>query len=63
MMPETGTVLSVKVKAAIKRQGRSVVWLCNAMGVNRPYFYDRMRDNMWSAGDIIRIKRLLGIGE
>lgn len=60
-MIETGTTLSVKVKAAVKRQGRSVVWLCNQMEITRPYFYDRMKDNMWSVNDIVKIKRLLGI--
>lgn len=62
-MIEVGTTLSVKVKAAIKRQGRSVVWLCNQMEITRPYFYDRMRDNLWSVAEIIKLKRLLEIGE
>ena len=53
---------SVKVKAAMQREGRKYTWLAKELGITRVALYDRLNDNSWSIGEIINLKRLLDIG-
>ena len=53
---------SEKVKAAMKREGRKYTWLAEQLGISRVALYDRLKDNSWSIGELINLKRLLNIG-
>ena len=53
---------SEKVKAAMKREGRKYIWLAEQLGITRVALYDRLKDNSWSVGELINLKRLLNIG-
>ena len=53
---------SEKVKAAMKREGRKYIWLAEQLGITRVALYDRLKDNSWSVGELINLKRLLSIG-
>jgi len=53
---------SVKVKAAMQREGRKYTWLAKELGITRVALYDRLNDNSWSIGEIVILKRLLSIG-
>jgi len=55
------TTTSEKVKAAMKREGRKYTWLAKQLGISRVALYDRLRDNSWSTGELISLKRLLNI--
>lgn len=63
-MSETSVSIttSEKVKAAMKREGRKYTWLAGQLGITRVALYDRLKDNCWSAGELINLKRLLNIG-
>jgi len=53
---------SVKVRAAMQREGRKYTWLAKELGISRVALYDRLNDNSWSVGEIVNLKRLLNIG-
>jgi hypothetical protein len=63
-MPEiqNRATTSEKVKAAMQRDGRKYTWLAEQLGITRVALYDRLKDNSWSIGEIINLKKLLNIG-
>lgn len=49
---------SKKVELAIKEQGRNKTWLAKQLGISRPALYQRLNDNIWSVGEIIKLKSI-----
>ncbi len=49
---------SKKVELLLKEQGRSKTWLASQLKISRPTLDQRLKDNFWSAGDIIVLKSI-----
>ena len=51
---------SKKVELSLIENGSSKSWLAKQLNISRPVLYQRLKDNFWTTGEIIKLK-LLGL--
>ncbi len=47
-----------KVSDQLQLQGRNKAWLAEKLDISRPTLYERLEDNLWLPGEIIKLKQL-----
>ena len=46
------------VKDQLIKQGRKKTWLSQQMGMSRPTLDERLKENCWLPGEILKLKQL-----
>lgn len=49
---------SDQIKQNMKDQGRTYSWLIDQLKISRRTFYNRLNENTWQIGDLMRMKDL-----
>lgn len=49
---------SDKVKFALSNQGRKKTWLADQLGISRPTLDNRLKDNSFLIGEIMKLQEL-----
>lgn len=49
---------SEQIRINMKNQGRTYSWLINQLKISRRTFYNRLNENTWQIGDLMRMKDL-----
>ena len=49
---------SNKVIKSIKDQGRKKIWLAKELNITRAKLDEKLRDNFWSIGEIMKLQQL-----
>jgi len=49
---------SDKIRFALKDQGRKKIWLAEQLGISRPTLDNRLKDNSFLIGEIMRLQEI-----